>query len=69
LPVDGRTAKSFEFGSGFGQESIAGLLINGSSNDVVKLPLTIFKDLGFNHGGPELDVLMCGGGAVQSGET
>jgi hypothetical protein len=40
-----------------------------SSNDVAKALLTVSKDLSFNHGGPELDVLMCVGGAVQSGNN
>jgi hypothetical protein len=68
IVASGRAAESFEFGSGFGHESITALLGNGPSNDILEAPLTMFKGLrSANSAIQNWDGLLPGGAAVQSG--
>ena len=64
----GRAAESFDYGSGFGQESIAGLLAGGASNDVIKFSTSMFKGLSsINTSTQNWDALISSGAALQSG--
>ncbi len=68
IVANGRTGETFDFGSGFGHELITGLLVSGPSNDLIQLPLTMFKGLSpTNTATQNWDALMSSGAAVQSG--
>ena len=60
--------KPSSYGSGFGHESITGLLTSGASHDVIELPVTMFKGLSArNTATQNWDALVSSGAAVQSG--
>jgi hypothetical protein len=60
--------KTIDYRSGFGHESITGLLAGGSSHDVIELPLTMSKGLSStNTASQNWNALLSGGAAVQSG--
>ena len=66
--ASGRAGETFEFGAGFGQESIAGLLVGGASSDVIEFPVTMFKGLSStNTATQNWNALLSSGAAVQSG--
>jgi len=66
--ASGRSGETFEFGAGFGHESIAGLLVGGASSDVIELPVTMFKGLSStNTATQNWNALLSSGAAVQSG--
>jgi Bacterial Ig-like domain len=68
IVASGQTAETFKYGSVFGHESITGLLVSGPSNDVIELPLTMFKGLSpTNTATQNWDALVSSGAAVQSG--
>jgi hypothetical protein len=68
IVASGRTGETFEYGSGFGHESITGLLASGPSNDVIEFPLAMFKGLSArNTATQNWDALVSSGAAVQSG--
>jgi hypothetical protein len=68
IVASGRTAESFELGWGFGHESIAGLIANGPSNDILELAPTMFKGLSSTNSATQnWDALLSSGAAVQSG--
>jgi Bacterial Ig-like domain len=68
IVASGRTAETFEYGSGFGHESITGLLASGPSNDVIEFPVAMFKGLSSrNTATQNWDALVSSGAAVQSG--
>ena len=68
IVASGRTAETFEYGSGFGHESITGLLASGPSNDIIQLPLAMFKGLSStNTATQNWDALIANGAVVQSG--
>jgi hypothetical protein len=68
IVASGRTAETFEYGSGFGHESIAGLLASGPSNDVIEFHVAMFQGLSSrNTATQNWDALVSSGGAVQSG--
>ena len=62
------TGETFDYGSGFGHESITGLLASGPSHDVIELPLTMFKGLSSTKTATQnWEALMSGGAVAQSG--
>jgi large repetitive protein len=66
--ASGRTAETFEYSSGFGHESITGLLTSGASHDAIELPLTMFKGLSStNTAIQNWNALLSSGAAVQAG--
>jgi large repetitive protein len=66
--ASGRTAETFALGSGFGHESITGLLTSGASHDLIDLPSTLFKGLSStNTATQNWNALLSSGAAVQSG--
>jgi hypothetical protein len=68
IVASGRTAETFEYGSGFGHESITGLLASGPSNDVIEFPVAMFKGLSSRSTATQnWDALVSSGAAVQSG--
>ena len=68
IVASGWNAETFEYGSGFGQELISGLLVSGPSNDVVEFPVAMFKGLSStNTAIQNWDALVSSGAAVQSG--
>ena len=68
IDASGRTAETFEFGSGFGHESITGLLASGATHDVIELPPTMFRGLNsMNTAAQNWNALLSSGATVQSG--
>ena len=68
IVASGRAGETFELGAGFGQESIAGLLVGGASSDVIEFPVTMFKGLSStNTAAQNWNALLSSGAAVQSG--
>jgi hypothetical protein len=68
IVASGRTAETFAYGSGFGHESITGLLASGPSNDVIEFPVAMFKGLSSrNTATQNWDALVTSGAAVRSG--
>ena len=66
--ASGRSGETFEFGAGFGHESITGLLAGGPSSDVIEFPVTMFKGLSStNTATQNWNALLSSGAAVQSG--
>ena len=68
IDASGRTAETFEFGSGFGHQSITGLLASGATHDVIELPPTMFRGLNsMNTAAQNWNALLSSGATVQSG--
>ena len=66
--ASGRAGETFAYGSGFGHESITGLLAGGTSSDVIKFSTSMFKGLNpTNTSTQNWDALISSGAAVQSG--
>ena len=66
--ASGRAGETFAYGSGFGHESITGLLAGGTSSDVIKFSTSMFKRLNpTNTSTQNWDALISSGAAVQSG--
>jgi Bacterial Ig domain len=68
IVASGHGAETFQLGSGFGHESITGLLTSGASHDVIELPLTMFKGVSSTNTAPQnWNALLSSGAAVQTG--
>ena len=68
IVANGRDAETFGWGSGFGRESITGLLASGTSNDEIKFSTSMFRGLSStNTPTQNWDALISGGAALQSG--
>ena len=66
--ASGRAGETFAYGSGFGHESITGLLAGGTSSDVIQFSTSMFKGLNpTNTSTQNWDALISSGAAVQSG--
>ena len=54
IVANGRDAETFGWGSGFGQESITGLLASGTSNDEIKFSTSMFWGQAHKYADPKL---------------
>ena len=68
--ASGRTAETFEFGSGFGHESITGLLTSGASHDVIEFPIAMFNGLSSSNTATQnWNALLSSGAAINPAPT